>query len=97
MKASDHWPATKGLSVYNALSVSGRDMTPQEIAAFLQDVDDPDMDVAYVTVGIEFLLARSFVKRVGSLVVIPIRRGSSRIGRPLVRANRDADLMYGRA
>lgn len=86
----DHWPSTKGLSVHNALLVNGRDMTRDEIAAFLRSSFDKRVDGQYVDVGIRFLVDRGFATTVGPLVV-----ANRQIGE-LIRINNDADLMPSR-
>lgn len=96
MKVADHYPSTKGLSVYNALSVSGRDLTEEEIGEYLRETFDENVDAAYVATGVQFLLERGFAVRVHGLVVIP-RYGAHRLGRELKRTKHDTDLVYGRA
>jgi len=97
MRSDEHWPSTKALSVYNALSLSGRDMRAGEIATFLQEVDDPGMDEAYVLEGLNFLLAHALVQIAQDIVVIPIRHPKTRMGRPLVKTRDETKLVYGRA
>jgi len=96
MILTDHYPSTKGLSVYNALSLAGRDLTPDEIGDYLRATFDERVDAAYVAVGIDYLVKRGFAERAHGLVVIP-RYGADRHGRALVRAREDIDLVYGRA
>ena len=90
------WPSTKALSVYSALSIAGRDMTPSEIGAFLREAWDPTVDDEYVSTGEAFLLQRRFVKRIGKLLTIQKRHAKTRMGKPLVRSSNDAELVYGR-
>ena len=94
--SSTDWPSTKALSVYNALSISGRDMTPDEIGEFLRAEWDPTVDDEYVQTGTQFLLRRGFVRRFENLIVIA-RHPTTRTARKLVRTDRDADLAYRKA
>lgn len=96
MSASD-WPSTHGLSVYNALSLSGRDMTPGEILDYLRAHFDAQFTTEAVNTGIEFLLARGYVRRVGAaLRVARWKTGTkTRAAWPLVRTQNDRELTYG--
>jgi hypothetical protein len=85
------WPSTKGLSVYNALSQSMRDMSDDEILAYLRAVWDPDMTATYVHEGIAFLVSKDFVRLDGETVRLR-ERGPNRKGKLVVRANQDRDL-----
>lgn len=90
--SDDSWASTKGLSVYNALSMSGRDMSAEDVLAFLRGHWDPEMDLSYVHEGIGFLLRRNFVELRGDLIAIPVRNPNTRAGRPLFRIDSDRDL-----
>lgn len=78
------WPSTKALSVHNALRISGRAMTRQELVGFLQRGHHPSVGREYVDIGIAFLLQRGFVECVGPLIV-------SRVDE-LTRADEDREL-----
>jgi hypothetical protein len=87
---SNHWPSTKALSVHNALLVNHRDMTGDEILAFLRTTFDKRVDAQYVAIGITFLVERGFATTQGTLVV------ANRAIGELLRTNNDADLMPSR-
>lgn len=87
----DVYPSTKGLSVYNAVSQSGRDMTADEILGYLRAVWDPKLGPEYVTDGVEFLAQRALVKLDGEKVCMK-KRGPNGKGQLLVRVDEDRGL-----
>lgn len=82
---SEPWPSTKGLSVYNALSLGG-DMTPDQIVSYLRTHWDPDISRSYVDDGLSFIAAKSWVSVDGESVRLLTRPQRA------IRANADADL-----
>lgn len=91
MTPDDSWPSTKALSVYNALSLAGADMTANELVAFLRECFDPRIGPEYVAEGIAFLNRKRFAVMDGQTVVI--QRSPQGRGRKLMRINEDADLV----
>ncbi len=86
------WPSTCALSVYNALSMSRKDMTRQELLEFLRASWDPQTSEGYVSDGIDFLLRRNMIK-VSDDKVLLIERGPQGQGRQMQRTADDADLV----
>lgn len=86
----DHWPSTKALSVYNALLIADRALSPVEIGNLLREHWDSAVDAEYVATGESFLIERGFVRRVESVLVV------TRRGEQLKRAKKDAELVYMR-
>jgi len=85
------FPRTKALSVFNALHLSKRDMTRDQVVQFLIDIFDPSIDRAYVDAGVEFLTERGFVTETNSVL------RSTRRGVELERTNFDRDLKWSDA
>jgi hypothetical protein len=92
MSVTDHWPATKALSVYNVLVARKTNAFPAtRILAFLQKNHLPRYEAADVAEGIAFLKAKGFVDDSGDEVRATHSAGP---GKPvkLKRINKDADL-----
>lgn len=79
---SDAWPATKGLSVYNALKLGGP-MTPPRIADYLREHWDPETTDEYVAGGIAFIAEKSWISQ--------DEAGQLRLTRTNMKAIRTAD------
>lgn len=87
------YPSTKALSVYNALSLSGRDMTPAEVLAYLRDHWDPKVTPEYVAEGAAYLIERKMAHEIEGVLIAP-RLPNSRKTKPVKRANDDRDLVW---
>jgi hypothetical protein len=85
------WPSTRGLSVFNALSCAGKDMSADGILEYLRAVWDPKMGAEYVTDGIAFLRENDMVRIDGETVRLK-ERGPNGKGRIVVRADDDRAL-----
>lgn len=90
---SEIYQSTKALSVYNALSFSGCDMSRAEVEALLRRVLDANLDEGYVSHGAEYLVQHDLAQDVGGLLVI--ERLPSGRGRPVLRCENDRELMRG--
>lgn len=88
----DHWPSSKGLSVYNALSMSRRDMTAQQIREYLRSSWDDSVSEAYVQEGIVFLLKKGWVRDVSGVVTLTVRTPGRRTGPACVKVKGETDL-----
>jgi hypothetical protein len=87
MKTSEQWPSTKALSVWNALRIARRAMTPAELVGILRrGMGDPEVNEEYVVTGIGFLIARGSAEMVGPVVV-----ANAQIGE-LIRTDEDREL-----
>jgi len=95
------YQSTKALSVYNMLSLSGRDMTRDECAAALRGAmslsgvpgSGDEFDRAYVDDGAAYLLERGFISQaIDGRLAIPMRDAKTRRGPPLKRINFDKDI-----
>lgn len=92
---SEVYTSTKALSVYNVLSITGRDMQREEILSYLRDHFDEAIEASYVDAGLQFLCDRGFVKTdADGVIVVPCRLANRR-ARPLMRASEDKELDLG--
>ena len=87
------YQSTMALSVYNALSLTKRDMCPGDVDAFLRATFDPELPPDYVARGAEYLLANKLASEAGG--VLKIERVRSGHGRPLVRSEDSRELLRG--
>lgn len=85
------YQSTMALSVYNALSLTGRNMPREQVDAFLRDTFDVNLAEDYVAQGVEYLLANGFATETDG--VLMIQRLPSGRGKPVVRTNDDRDLV----
>lgn len=85
---NDHWSATKGLSVYNALKLGG-DMPPMQITEYLREHWSPDVSEDYVYDGVQFLAEKRWIGMDEDKVRLLTR------GRHAGRCSGDADLALG--
>jgi hypothetical protein len=85
--ASESWLSTKAFSVYNVLLRTGQAMSADEITSWLQKNFRPDIDDAYVSMGVGYLAAKQMIgaTRDGKL-------GLARPGARVKRVNGDIDL-----
>ena len=79
------YPSTKGLSVYNALSLGG-DMSAAGLLEYLRLHFDSDLSSRYVDDGIEFLREKGWISEDAGVVRLATRP------RRAVRIKRDKDL-----
>jgi len=87
--------STHALSVYNALSLSGRDMTLEEAREYARAHGYEQLDHKGALDGLGFLVARGFVRVDGSTIRVTRRKpGPTRAAWPLIRTNADTDLAY---
>ncbi|HEX5076140.1 MAG TPA: hypothetical protein VFW03_23205 [Gemmatimonadaceae bacterium] len=86
--------STLGMSVYNALSLSGRDMPPSGILDFLRSSWAPDLEAVEVDMGIAFLLERGLVRLGEAEVVIEDRDPRTCRGRQLKRLGDGTELGF---
>lgn len=92
MSASEDWPSTKALSVYNVLVARKTNAFPiTRIIAFLQKNHLPRYDANDVAEGIAFLKERALVRDDGSILFASHSAGPCHPIR-LMRTNNDADL-----
>lgn len=80
------WPSTHGITVYNLLSFTGRDLTRTELMQLILRYHDATCTEAYRDSGIAFLLARNMVKLNGEQVVLLGRDPRTRQGRRLCKS-----------
>lgn len=92
--APETYTSTKALSIYNALSLSGRDLTTSETLEYLRTHFDPKYQEQWIAEGLEYLTSRKYVVTVGDRI-IPTRE-RNHVGRcfPLKRANEEKDLVW---
>lgn len=83
------WPSSKGLSVWNMLSVEGRDLTAPEILALLRKHWSQRIDRLWVEAGIEFLARRGMVTCEGEIVRVNYPRDPRTNAAPKVEKTRD--------
>ena len=88
------YPSTKGLSVYNMISLRRKDLSVAEIVADLREHFDPEITEQYVTDGVAFLTARSLATEVDGVVTPKRPRQPDGKCWPLKRTNADADLTW---
>lgn len=82
------WTSTKALSVYNVLVKANRSLTPDEIAAWLQQNWRASIDGEYVALGVGYLIAKGFVVQANGAISAAVP------GRRLQRVNGDIDLAW---
>jgi hypothetical protein len=73
----DSWPSSKGLSVFNALRISGA-MTPEQIRDYLRTNWDPVLPLAYVAGGIDFLDGKGWIAHDGDAVRLVVNGAALR-------------------
>jgi len=84
------YQSTMALSVYNALSLTGRDMSREQVDAFLRENFDPKLPEDYVAQGAAYLLEKGFAAETdGALKIDRLPNGR---GRPLARTRDDRNL-----
>ncbi len=89
------WASTKGLTVYNALQATKRDLTIPELLAFVRIAFDQSYPVEWIEQGVAFLKEREFVKHETGMKVTATLRREDGLCRTLIRASDDAELTYG--
>ncbi len=87
------YQSTMALSVYNALSLTGSDMSREQVDAFLRSTFDVNLAEDYVAQGVEYLLANSLATEIDG--VLKIQRLPSGRGKPVVRSSDDRELLRG--
>jgi hypothetical protein len=97
MRHPGSYPSTDALSVYNVLSLLGRDLSDGEILAYLREHFDEAFPESALVTGIDFLVARGFVeRRTQGIAVKRIKQGSKvRAAHPLRRTRDRRELVYG--
>lgn len=88
------YPSTHALTVYNALSLSGRDMPADLIHDYVRDHGYTSAERSDIDVGVEFLVQRQFVTVTNGVVTVARRKPETGAAWPLVRANDDQELVY---
>ena len=87
------YQSTHALTAYNALRLSGRSMTAEQIHAYAESVDYDSASLDDIRSGIAFLQQRGFVAVNTDGVVSPTRRRDGKPW-PLNRTNKDRELIY---
>lgn len=88
------YPSTKGLSVYNTLSLARQDLDRAAVLGALQEHWDPNLDEAWVSEGAAFLLERGFVTETEGKLRPARPRAPDGRAWPLRRARADTDLRW---
>lgn len=88
---SEIYESTMALSVYNVLSLAGRDLPVGKIEQFLRDNFDQNLSEDYVARGVGYLTRNEMAADVDGMIVIP--RLPNKRGKPLVRSRDDRELL----